>query len=277
MNKTILNGMNAQTSKRVSSSLTFNDFCGEIQRRAPVLLEEHELTADIGESDVNKNNDATGGDRTTVPFHGHDAAVHEESVLGSDSEQIEVSPSTSDQVPGDLAPLSNGVYIPVPNVKPRHKPNTDRKWSEEDIQKRLSLPVHIRLPQEVVEKLNRTLTFHNPLTRKSRRTLLAEVGFGKRETYEKILVLGEGTCAKVFLGKSLLTGNHVALKEIQMNHNEVLRQLAIKEVGLLRNLKHANVVTLHDIIYFDNILTLVLEYVEYDLHSYMNVLHLDQS
>ena len=58
------------------------------------------------------------------------AAVHEESVLGSDSEQIEVSPSTSDQVPGDLAPLSNGVYIPVPNVKPRHKPNTDRKWSE---------------------------------------------------------------------------------------------------------------------------------------------------
>ena len=80
--------MNAQTSKRVSSSLTFNDFCGEIQRRAPVLLEEHELTADIGESDVNKNNDATGGDRTTVPFHGHDGMI--KSYLSTSYRKIDV-------------------------------------------------------------------------------------------------------------------------------------------------------------------------------------------
>lgn len=380
--------MNTKTSKRISKSFTFNDFCEEIQRRAPVLHEEDELAADGSETDLNGNRDAPNnvndGDRT-VPFHDgvierdifpiptekfmsmsldsanltkkcaendiskrtkrkkkplnattfsnwfHElfmrrrgigthsqyndsgktrsqsyiiptlasaggqngigcypfqnavrgggmirssvslSVVHEGSVLGSDGESIEVSPSTSDQAPGDVAPLPNGVYIP--NVKLRHKPNTARKWSEEDIQKRLSLPVDIRLPQTVVEKLNRTPTFDNPLTRKSRRASLAEIGFGKLETYKKILDLGEGTYATVFLGKSLLTGKSVALKEIRLEHEEGAPCTAIREVSLLRNLKHANVVTLHDIIYTDRILTLVFEYVEYDLRSYMELLH----
>lgn len=85
---------------------------------------------------------------------------------------------------------------------------------QQDIQKRLSLPVDIRLPQGVVDKLNRTPTLDNPLTRKSRRASLSEIGFGKLETYKKIFDLGEGTYATVWLGRSLLTGKSVALKVI---------------------------------------------------------------
>lgn len=50
------------------------------------------------------------------------AVVHESSVLGSDGESLEVSPSTSDQTPTGTASR----YIV--NVKMRPKPT--RKWSE---------------------------------------------------------------------------------------------------------------------------------------------------
>lgn len=68
--------------------------------------------------------------------------------------------------------------------------------------------------------MNRTPTFESPLTRKTKRASLNEIGFGKLETYKKIFDLGEGTYATVYLGKSLLTGNNVALKEIRLEHEE---------------------------------------------------------
>ncbi|KAI1710560.1 protein kinase domain-containing protein [Ditylenchus destructor] len=210
------------------------------------------------------------------------SVVHEASALGSDGESLEVSPCTSDQMSSSSYYPStsncsqsmyddgrighNGQY--VPNVKMRQKPNS-RRWSEQDIQKRLSLPADIKLPQTVVDKLNRTPTLDNPLTRKSRRASLSEIGFGKLETYKKIFDLGEGTYATVYLGKSLLTGKSVALKEIRLEHEEGAPCTAIREVSLLRNLKHANVVTLHDIIYTERTLTLVFEFVEHDLREYM--------
>jgi cyclin-dependent kinase 16 len=204
------------------------------------------------------------------------SVVHETNALGSDGESIEVSPCTSDQMSTSSHGHSscgnnvNGEHHQryIPNVKLRSKPN-NRRWSEQDIQKRLSLPADIKLPQNVVEKLNRTPTLDNPLTRKSRRASLSEIGFGKLETYKKMFDLGEGTYATVYLGESLLTGKLVALKEIRLEHEEGAPCTAIREVSLLRNLKHANVVTLHDIIYTDRILTLVFEYVEHDLRDYM--------
>jgi serine/threonine protein kinase len=202
------------------------------------------------------------------------SVVHETNALGSDGESIEVSPCTSDQMStsshGHSSCGNNGEHHQryIPNVKLRSKPN-NRRWSEQDIQKRLSLPADIKLPQNVVEKLNRTPTLDNPLTRKSRRASLSEIGFGKLETYKKMFDLGEGTYATVYLGESLLTGKLVALKEIRLEHEEGAPCTAIREVSLLRNLKHANVVTLHDIIYTDRILTLVFEYVEHDLRDYM--------
>ncbi|KAK6022627.1 hypothetical protein OSTOST_11662, partial [Ostertagia ostertagi] len=132
------------------------------------------------------------------------SVVQESPALGSDGESVEVSPCTSDQTPTGVPPR----YIV--NVKMRQKPS--RKWSEEEIQKRLSLPADLRLPVSVVEKLNRTPTLDQPLTRKNRRASLSEIGFGKLETYEKLDKLGEGTYATVYRGRSLLTNNFVALK-----------------------------------------------------------------
>jgi serine/threonine protein kinase len=41
-------------------------------------------------------------------------------------------------------------------------------------------------------------------------------------------------------------------------------------VSLLRDLKHANIVTLHDIIHTEKSLTLVFEYLDRDLKQYMD-------
>ncbi|NXP98785.1 CDK18 kinase, partial [Vidua macroura] len=136
--------------------------------------------------------------------------------------------------------------------------------------KRLSLPMDIRLPPEFLQKLQmESLELPKPLSRMSRRASLSDIGFGKLETYVKLDKLGEGTYATVFKGRSKLTENLVALKEIRLEHEEGAPCTAIREVSLLKNLKHANIVTLHDIIHTERSLTLVFEYLDNDLKQYL--------
>ncbi|KAL4226585.1 Cyclin-dependent kinase 17 [Mactra antiquata] len=142
-----------------------------------------------------------------------------------------------------------------------------RRFSEE-VTKRLSLPADIRLPGQFLAK--QSLTPEGQLSRRSRRKSLSEIGFGKIESYTKLDKLGEGTYATVFKGKSRLTDNLVALKEIRLEHEEGAPCTAIREVSLLRELKHANIVTLHDIVHTEKSLTLVFEYLEKDLKQYMD-------
>uniref|UniRef100_A0AAY4EXT4 cyclin-dependent kinase n=1 Tax=Denticeps clupeoides TaxID=299321 RepID=A0AAY4EXT4_9TELE len=143
-------------------------------------------------------------------------------------------------------------------------------WSS-DLNKRLSLPADIRIPDGYLQKLQLSSPpFDQPLSRRSRRASLSEIGFGKLETYIKLDKLGEGTYATVFKGRSKLTDNLVALKEIRLEHEEGAPCTAIREVSLLKDLKHANIVTLHDIVHTEKSLTLVFEYLDKDLKQYMD-------
>uniref|UniRef100_A0A8C2ZFD5 cyclin-dependent kinase n=1 Tax=Cyclopterus lumpus TaxID=8103 RepID=A0A8C2ZFD5_CYCLU len=142
----------------------------------------------------------------------------------------------------------------------------------QDINKRLSLPADIRLPDGYLEKFNLIgpALFEQPISRRLRRVSLSEIGFGKLETYIKLDKLGEGTYATVYKGRSKLTENLVALKEIRLEHEEGAPCTAIREVSLLKDLKHANIVTLHDIIHTKKSLTLVFEYLDKDLKQYLD-------
>ncbi|MEE6492191.1 hypothetical protein FKM82_016513 [Ascaphus truei] len=80
----------------------------------------------------------------------------------------------------------------------------------------------------------------------------------------------QGTYATVFKGRSKLTDNLVALKEIRLEHEEGAPCTAIREVSLLKDLKHSNIVTLHDIIHTEYSLTLVFEYLDSDLKQYLD-------
>ncbi|ETE65944.1 Cyclin-dependent kinase 18, partial [Ophiophagus hannah] len=152
-----------------------------------------------------------------------------------------------------------------------YRNGNQRRFSMEDVSKRLSLPMDIRLPPEFLQKLEmENPEISKPLSRMSRRASLSDIGFGKMETYVKLEKLGEGTYATVFKGRSKLTKNLVALKEIRLEHEEGAPCTAIREVSLLKNLKHANIVTLHDIIHTKCSLTLVFEYLDSDLKQYLD-------
>uniref|UniRef100_A0A2I3SJL7 Cyclin dependent kinase 17 n=1 Tax=Pan troglodytes TaxID=9598 RepID=A0A2I3SJL7_PANTR len=99
-----------------------------------------------------------------------------------------------------------------------------------DLNKRLSLPADIRIPDGYLEKLQiNSPPFDQPMSRRSRRASLSEIGFGKMETYIKLEKLGEGTYATVYKGRSKLTENLVALKEIRLEHEEGAPCTAIRE------------------------------------------------
>ncbi|XP_009080555.1 PREDICTED: cyclin-dependent kinase 18, partial [Acanthisitta chloris] len=175
------------------------------------------------------------------------------------------------QLGRDSSPLSPPEVEGQSPMSVRYRSNTQRRFSMEDVSKRLSLPMDIRLPPEFLQKLQmESPEFPKPLSRMSRRASLSDIGFGKLETYVKLDKLGEGTYATVFKGRSKLTENLVALKEIRLEHEEGAPCTAIREVSLLKNLKHANIVTLHDIIHTERSLTLVFEYLENDLKQYLD-------
>jgi len=153
-------------------------------------------------------------------------------------------------------------------VKLRKKTNQRKLLSQEETNKRLSLPVDLKFPNNFISDKGRVTP--GPLSRASWRQSVSQVGFGQAETYTKLDKIGEGTYATVFRGKSRLTDNLVALKEIRLELDEGAPCTAIREVSLLKNLKHPNIVTLHDIVHTNTSLTLVFEYLERDLKQYMD-------
>uniref|UniRef100_A0A6Q2WQ43 cyclin-dependent kinase n=1 Tax=Esox lucius TaxID=8010 RepID=A0A6Q2WQ43_ESOLU len=142
----------------------------------------------------------------------------------------------------------------------------------QDINKRLSLPADIRLPDGYLEKfcLNSPL-FDKPLSRRLRRVSLTSLSLDTSSSPPGGTPrCSQGTYATVYKGRSKLTDNLVALKEIRLEHEEGAPCTAIREVSLLKDLKHANIVTLHDIIHTQKSLTLVFEYLDKDLKQYLD-------
>lgn len=144
----------------------------------------------------------------------------------------------------------------------------NHNFNQQMMSKRMSLPANVHIPQACISRCSPTTS--QPMSRRLRRASLSEIGYGKMESYVKLNKLGEGTYATVFKGRSKLTDDLVALKEIRLEHEEGAPCTAIREVSLLRDLKQANIVTLHDIVHTEKSLTLVFEYLDRDLKQYMD-------
>ncbi|KAG6146256.1 negative regulator of the PHO system [Claviceps purpurea] len=96
---------------------------------------------------------------------------------------------------------------------------------------------------------------------------------GKRHpsSFQQLEKLGEGTYATVFKGRNRQTGELVALKEIHLDSEEGTPSTAIREISLMKELKHENIVALYDVIHTENKLMLVFEFMDGDLKRYMDV------
>ncbi|KAL8754866.1 MAG: hypothetical protein Q9184_004986, partial [Pyrenodesmia sp. 2 TL-2023] len=89
-------------------------------------------------------------------------------------------------------------------------------------------------------------------------------------SFQQLEKLGEGTYATVFKGRNRQTGELVALKEIHLDSEEGTPSTAIREISLMKELKHENIVSLHDVIHTENKLMLVFEYMDKDLKKFMD-------
>mmetsp|Transcript_32080 Transcript_32080/g.61738 ORF Transcript_32080/g.61738 Transcript_32080/m.61738 type:complete len:798 (-) Transcript_32080:136-2529(-) len=83
------------------------------------------------------------------------------------------------------------------------------------------------------------------------------------ENYENLGKIGEGTYGVVLKCRNRTTGKLVAIKKFkESDDNEQVRKTAMREVRLLRMMKHANVVDLIEVFRRKQKLYLVFEYVE---------------
>jgi cyclin-dependent kinase len=92
----------------------------------------------------------------------------------------------------------------------------------------------------------------------------------KLEKYEKLDKLGEGTYGVVYKAKDKTTKELYALKKIRLeSEDEGIPSTAIREIALLKELQHPNVVRIHDVIHTNRKLILVFEFVDQDLKKFM--------
>merc|ERR1719460_3358195 len=96
---------------------------------------------------------------------------------------------------------------------------------------------------------------------------------GQYDVLEK-QVLGEGTYGKVYKARNVRTGEAVAMKDMKLDaQEEGVPSTAIREIALLKELSHVNVVRLLDVFCKPSKLVLVFEFVENDLKKYMKALN----
>lgn len=91
------------------------------------------------------------------------------------------------------------------------------------------------------------------------------------ENYAKIEKIGEGTYGVVYKGRNKKTGEIVALKKIRMeSEEEGVPSTTIREISLLKELDHPNIVKLTDVLMQEQKLYLVFEFLKMDLKKYMD-------
>ncbi|XP_039715430.1 cyclin-dependent kinase 3 isoform X2 [Pteropus medius] len=91
------------------------------------------------------------------------------------------------------------------------------------------------------------------------------------DAFQKVEKIGEGTYGVVYKAKNTETGQLVALKKIRLDsETEGVPSTAIREISLLKELKHPNIVRLLDVVHSEKKLYLVFEFLSQDLKKFMD-------
>ena len=92
------------------------------------------------------------------------------------------------------------------------------------------------------------------------------------EKYAKVEKVGEGTYGVVYKCKVKDTNDYVALKKIRLeNEDEGIPSTSIREISILKQLRHPNIVYLMDLIHGEKKLYLVFEYMDHDLKKFLDI------
>lgn len=89
--------------------------------------------------------------------------------------------------------------------------------------------------------------------------------------YEQVGKIGEGTYGVVYKARDRHNGSSLALKQIRLEQEEEgVPSTAIREIALLKDLRHENVVGLIDVVHEDRKLHLIFEFLDLDLKKHMD-------
>jgi len=92
------------------------------------------------------------------------------------------------------------------------------------------------------------------------------------EKYVKMEKVGEGTYGVVYKSRNKETQELVALKKIRLeNEDEGIPSTAIREISILKQLKHPNIVELKDLIHGEKKLYLIFEFLDHDLKKFLDL------
>lgn len=100
-----------------------------------------------------------------------------------------------------------------------------------------------------------------------------EDNFGRhnKSIFTKIENIGSGTYGDVYKGINNETNEVIAIKRIKIDlENEGIPSTALREITILRELNHPNIVELKDVVCEENKLYLLFEHLEYDLKRYFD-------
>ncbi|KAH9389736.1 PREDICTED: cyclin-dependent kinase 1-A-like [Rhagoletis zephyria] len=98
------------------------------------------------------------------------------------------------------------------------------------------------------------------------------------DDYQKIEKIGEGTYGVVHKARHKLTQELVAMKKIRLeNEDEGVPSTAIREITILKELNHPNIVCLKDVLLQENRLHLVFEFLSMDLKKYLDSIPSNQT
>merc|ERR1711976_485967 len=95
----------------------------------------------------------------------------------------------------------------------------------------------------------------------------------KVEDFLQIEKISEGTYGVVFKGRNRKTNEIVAMKKIRLeSEEEGVPSTAIREISLLKELQHPNIVLLQDVIMQESRLYLIFEFLTMDLKKYLDTI-----
>lgn len=92
------------------------------------------------------------------------------------------------------------------------------------------------------------------------------------ERYQRLEKIGEGTYGIVYKARDKVTSDVIALKKIRLEHeDEGVPSTAIREISLLKEVQHTNVIKLRDIVHSENKLYLIFDFLDHDLKKFLEI------
>ncbi|KAL3981445.1 Cyclin-dependent kinase 1-B [Acanthocheilonema viteae] len=86
------------------------------------------------------------------------------------------------------------------------------------------------------------------------------------DKYDRTEILGQGSYGVVYKGIEKSTGKFVAMKKMRLQHeSDGIPSTALREMSLLRRLKHPNIVSLIEVILDEKLIYLIFEFISMDL------------